>query len=94
MDECKDIATGATDEAVEDLFRGDDTHRGVAIIMERAQPDILATLGLEREVLTNDRSDIRRVSDALAIIVLWRIGKHRVVAALVSDSVRFVDTKE
>lgn len=40
--------------------------------MKRTQPHILAPLRLERKMLTNDRNDIGRITDALTIIMLWR----------------------
>lgn len=69
LDEGEDIAAGAADEAVEDLFGGDDAHGGGVVVVERAHANILAALGLEGDALAYDGDDIGGIAHALDIIV-------------------------
>ena len=79
LDEGEDIAAGAADEAVENLLGGDDAHGGGVVIVEGADADILSAFGLEGDALADDGDDIRRIADALDIIVwLWGVQAHAI----------------
>ena len=67
LDEAEDVAAGAADEAVKDLLAGHDRHGGVVVLVEWAEADVLAALGLERDVLADDAHDVRRFADPLDI---------------------------
>jgi len=69
LDEGEDIAARAADEAVEDLFGGDDAHGGGVVVVEWAQAHILSALWFERDALADDGDDVRRIFDPLDIIV-------------------------
>ncbi len=53
-----------------DLLVRDDAHRGLVVVVEGAERDELAALGLERQVVADQANDVRRVQDALAIVGL------------------------
>jgi hypothetical protein len=45
----------------------DNRHRWRAVIVERAKPDVLASLRSQRHSLANDRQDVGRGEDTVAI---------------------------
>jgi hypothetical protein len=70
LDETENVAAAATDEAVEDSLGRHHAHRGLVVVVERAQADILAALWLEGDDLAHHAHDVRRVPDAVLVTVL------------------------
>lgn len=55
------IAGRAADEALVDLLGRRDVHGRISIVVERAQPDHLSSLGAELDALADDLDNVRRV---------------------------------
>lgn len=65
--EGEDIAAGAADEAMEDLFGRDDAHGGVVVVVEGAEADVFAAFGPEADVFADNADDVTGVANAIPI---------------------------
>jgi hypothetical protein len=62
------VAMGAAGEAVIEALPGHDVHRGLRVLVERAQPHELVTLGVESYLLRHQRHDVRGIEDAVSVV--------------------------
>ena len=73
------VPGGAAREALVEAVAlvGDHAHRGRAVVVERAQPHVLAALGPQLHVLAHQRHEVRGVEDAVPIRAAVRRSCHR-----------------
>ncbi len=58
LDEFEDVAAGAADEAVEDLFLRDDGHGGFVVVVEGAEAFEFLAGAFERDAFADDLDDV------------------------------------